>query len=48
MILPIHSIEKDYKPKDFFEEYAEEAYTLKDNYLNPIKAKRINLKILIN
>lgn len=40
----IHSIEKDYKPKDFFEEYAEEAYTLKDNYLNLIKAKKNQLE----
>lgn len=40
----LQSIEKNYKPKDFFEEYVGEAYELRDNYINLIKAKKEQLE----
>lgn len=39
----ISQIEKNYKPRDFFQEFADEAYQLKDNYLDLIRAKREQL-----
>lgn len=40
----LQSIEKNYKPKEFFEEYVGEAYELRDNYINLIKAKKKQLE----
>lgn len=37
------SIEKNYKPKEFFSEFATEAYELRDRYINLIKAKKEQL-----
>jgi hypothetical protein len=39
----LQSIEKNYKPREFFAEFADEAYSIKDNYISLIKAKREQL-----
>ncbi|MFA7289593.1 MAG: hypothetical protein WC055_12020 [Melioribacteraceae bacterium] len=37
------SIANNYKPREFFQEFADEAYELKDNYVNLIKTKKEQL-----
>lgn len=37
-------IEKNYKPREFFAEFADEAYALRDNYLDIIRAKKQQLE----
>lgn len=36
----ISIIEKNYKPRDFFQEFADQAYELRDRYINLIKEKK--------
>lgn len=40
----ISDINTAYKPKEFFQEFADEAYTLRDNYLKLIVAKKAQLQ----
>jgi len=40
----ISDINTAYKPREFFQEYADEAYTLRDNYLELISVKKTQLE----
>lgn len=37
-------IQENYKPREFFQEYADQAYSIRDNYLELIRAKKTQLE----